>query len=352
MHPRGIGRLLIVVPNWVGDVVLASPVLAAVRDHFPSARITLLLRRYLADVVDGGDWHDQLRFWPDAKADGGPAGLWWLVAEMRKQQFDAALLLTNSFKSALVAYLAGARRRVGYAREYRGWMLTDQLAPLKRGGKFVPTPMFGYYAAIAERIGCPVIDGRLRLGVTPAQEAAGTALQTHYGLGPGVRYAVINPGAAFGAAKCWLPERFAEVCDQIEHRLGWRAVIVGGPSEFALMRRIAEQCRKPPIVCANPGTTLGSLKVIIRDAALLVCNDTGPRHYGNAFGVPTVTIFGPTHQEWTDTGYAGERKLQIKVPCGPCQLRVCPLDHACMKRITPEMVMAAVERIAVANTGN
>lgn len=329
--------------------MLASPVLAALRRRFSDARITFLLRRYLADVVDGGGWHDELRFWPQKRPKAGTEGarsLWDLAMHLRRERFDTALLLTNSFKSALTAYLAGIPRRVGYSREFRGWLLSDRLKPLRRAGRFVPTPMFGYYATVAEQIGCPVTDPCLRLGVTPAQEQAGAALQAHYGLAGGVRYAVINPGAAFGAAKCWLPERFAETCDRVQERLGWRAVIVGGPSEFALMDRIASACRRPPIRCQNPGTTLGSLKVLIRDAALLVCNDTGPRHYGNAFAVPTVTIFGPTHQEWTNTGYSGERKLQIAVPCGPCQLRVCPLDHACMKGITTEMVMEAIAAIA------
>jgi heptosyltransferase-2 len=105
------------------------------------------------------------------------------------------------------------------------------------------------------------------------------------------------------------------------------------------MREIVRLAKTDVICCDQPGTTLGSLKPLIRDAALLVCNDTGPRHYGNAFGVPTVTIFGPTHQEWTDTDYAGEIKIQVPVDCGPCQLPTCPLDLRCMTGVTSEMVM-------------
>jgi heptosyltransferase-2 len=189
------------------------------------------------------------------------------------------------------------------------------------------------------------LDRKLRLGVTPAQEHAGRQVLRHYGLDGGRPYAVVNPGAAFGAAKCWLPERFAEVCDRLEAEHGLRAVLVGAPGEVPLVRDIAGRATSEVICCDEPGTTLGSLKIVIREAVLLVCNDTGPRHYGHAFSVPTVTIFGPTHQAWTDTDYAGEIKLQVPVECGPCQLRTCPIDLRCMTSLTSDMVMRAIETL-------
>ncbi len=336
--------LLVVLPNWVGDLVLATPVLAALREHFAQSRITLLMRPHLAEVVAGGGWHDEEIFWP---ATGTPAaGLLRLARRLRGRGCDLALLLTNSLRSALLTWLAGVPRRVGYAREGRSPLLTDRLVPLRRNGEYVPTPMLPYYAAIAERVGCRVRDHRLRLAITPDQEEAARALKRRYGLEDGQPYAVINPGAAFGAAKCWLPERFAEVCKRLWQELGCRAVLVGAPGEYALLRFIAERAGRGVVCCDSPGTTLGSLKGLIRDAALLVCNDTGPRHYGAAFGVPTVTIFGPTHQAWTDTGYAGEIRLQVPVDCGPCQLRTCPLDHRCMTGVTVDMVMQAAARLA------
>ena len=255
------------------------------------------------------------------------------------------MLLTNSFRSALVAWLARIPRRVGYARDGRSHLLTDRLQPLKRDGKFVPTPVLPYYIEIAERVGCEVTDRKLQLGVTPEQEQAGVDLARHYGLDDGRPYAVINPGAAFGAAKCWLPERFAEVCDRLREELALRAVIVGAPGEVPLMREIARLAKSEVVCCAEPGTTLGSLKPLMRGAGLLVCNDTGPRHYGAAFDVPTVTIFGPTHQEWTDTDYAGEIKIQVPVECGPCQLAECPLDLRCMTGVTVGLVMDKIREL-------
>lgn len=331
-----------VLPNWVGDVVLASPALAALRGHFARAQITFLMRADLAEIVAGCGWHERELFWPAAR---GPRGAWalpGLVAAIRAEAFDAAALLTNSLRSALVAWLARIPRRVGYARNGRGWLLTDRLRPLRRDGAFVPTPITPYYAAIVERLGAPTPDLRLRLGITPAQEADARALREHYRIGGPRRYAVVNPGAAFGAAKCWPPERFAAVCRGLRQELGLTPVIVGGPSERELMRAVAERAGGEAVCCVSPGTTLGSLKGLIRDASVLLCNDSGPRHYGVAFGVPMVTVFGPTDQRWTDTGYAGELKLQAAVDCGPCQLRTCPLDHRCMRRIGAEQVLEAV----------
>ncbi|MEW6252439.1 MAG: glycosyltransferase family 9 protein [Planctomycetota bacterium] len=379
------GRLLVVIPNWVGDVVLATPVLAALRTGFAESHITYLLRSYVTEVVTGGGWHDEVVCWPGGRGLGREKEIVRLARRLRAGRFDLALLLTNSLRSALVVRMGGVPRRVGYARDGRGWLLTDRLRPLKQGGRFVPRPVLPYYAALAEHIGCPVPDRRLRLGITPEQEQAGRALLRHYELlvdgrqnGPAAApaagahvarqslavrasatedleqgharlrtrpYAAINVGAAFGAAKCWLPERFAEVCEQLHERHGLLPVLVGAGHEAPLMRHIARQVHGPVVCCAEPGTTLGSLKIVIREARLLVCNDTGPRHYGSAFNIPTVTIFGPTHQAWTDTDYAGEIKLQAQVPCGPCQLRACPLDLRCMQEVTTDMVMQAAAEV-------
>lgn len=340
----GPRRLLVVLPNWVGDVVLATPTLAALRARFRDAHITYLMRAYVSEVTAGCDWHDGELHWP-ASTRAMPG----LIGALRRERFDTALLLTNSWRSALAVWLGGAAQRVGYAREGRGVLLTDRLMPLRRDGQFVPSSVLPYYAALAERIGCPVSDRALRLGIRADQAAAGAALRERYGLHPG-EYAVVNPGAAFGAAKCWPAERFAEACDRLRDELGLTPVLVGAPGEHPLLARIVELARGLVAALLKPGTTLGSLKEIIRTAGLLLCNDTGPRHYGNAFGVPTVTIFGPTHQAWTETGYRGEACIQEPVECGPCQLRVCPIDHRCMTRISAARVIDEV-RALLARSG-
>lgn len=333
-------RILVVLPNWVGDVVLATPVLAALRAQLADAYIAFLGRRTLEPIVDGGGWHDAWFAWPQRGGATGQ-GMLALAAALRRQRFDVALLLPNSFRVALLARLAGIPRRVGYARDGRSWLLTDRLRPLRRGGEYVPTPITPYYGAIAERIGCRVTDWKLRLGVTPQQQQAGAALARRLGLDQGRDYAVLVPGAAFGSSKCWPAERFAELARRLESEWGLRSVLAGSPEEQPVLEKIAGLAGSCAVCCTDPGMTLGSLKPLVRDARLLVTNDTGPRHYGNAFNVPTVTIFGPTHPQWTETGYTGEVRVQVPVECGPCQLPRCPLDHRCMTQVTVDMVLEA-----------
>lgn len=335
-------RILIVLPNWVGDVVLATPTLAALRTHFATRRITFLGRGYVRDIVDGGGWHDEWVEWPAGRGLSRERATLRLASQLKSEHFDVALLLPNSFRAALLAWLARIPRRVGYARDGRSLLLTDRLRPLRRHGEFLPTPMLPYYAAIAQRVGCPVVNDRLRLGVTPEQEQAGAAFMAHHRLERGEPFAIINAGAAFGASKCWPPDRFARVCDRLRSEHGMRSVLIGGPSEAPLLRRIASLVLGEVVCADNPGTTLGSLKVLVRECTVLIGNDTGPRHYGEAFGRPLVTIFGPTHKAWVWTDYDADRRLQADVPCGPCQLPVCPLDHRCMRGVSVDDVMAAV----------
>ncbi len=343
--PPDLQRLLVVLPNWVGDVALASPVLAALRARWPAAQIVYLLRGYVREVIDGCGWHDACVEWP---AHRGWRREWRTLAlgrRLRDEPFDAALLLTNSFRAALLARWARIPRRVGYARDGRAWLLTHRVVPERAGGRFVPAPITPYYAKLAGRLGCPVDDLRLRLGVSPEQERSAARARAAWGLSVAQPYAVVNPGAAFGAAKCWPAERFAELCDRLGAQEGLSPVLVGAPGERPLLSAI-ERAAKRPVLGVDPaGLTLGGLKALIRDAALLVCNDTGPRHFGVAFSRPTVTIFGPTDPRWTETGSLCEIPVRVSVPCGPCQLPRCPLDHRCMTGVTTDMVMDAVRRV-------
>ncbi|MCH7871787.1 MAG: lipopolysaccharide heptosyltransferase II [Planctomycetes bacterium] len=348
--PNELRHVLVILPTWVGDFVMATPLLRAIRERFDGAWITFLAVPNLVGVIEDGPWMDEVAVWPTKGEGGGIDAFLSLAGRLRAKRFDLAVLLTNSFRSALVAWLGRVGRRAGYARDGRSLLLTDRLRPIKKNGCYVAGPMLQYYMTLAERVGCPIENTKLELGVTPEQERGGEELKSHYGFGSDRPYAVINPGAAFGAAKCWLPERFAEVCDRVSDERGWQPVVVGAASEAPLMREIVRLASSEVICCDDPGTTLGSLKPIIRDAALLVCNDTGPRHYGNAFDVPTVTVFGSTYQAWTNTDYAGETKLQVEVECGPCMLRTCPLDHRCMKGVTADNVMGAVGSL-VADVG-
>ncbi len=260
-----------------------------------------------------------------------------------------AVLLPNSFKSALVCKMAGIKRVVGYERDGRSFLLTDKLLPPKESGRYVPSPIVKYYLGLAHYLGSNARDLRLELFVTPGEARDAREVLQRSGLDPetqrpashgGSPLIVLNPGAAFGAAKCWRPESFAALADRFMDELGATVLLSAAPKERPIVEAIKRHMRRAPVDLSNKGMTLGSLKEIVRRCDLMVTNDTGPRHIAAAFGVPVVTIFGPTHPEWTEIYYAKERQVSIPVFCGPCQKKICPLDHRCMTGVTPDMVWA------------
>jgi heptosyltransferase-2 len=340
--------ILVVLPTWVGDFVMATPMLRAVRNRFPEARITFLGEANLGDLLAAGDWMDEVVCWPpkDQRRPGRRAYR-RLVRSLRERRFDWAVLLPNSFRSALLAFQAGARRRIGYRRDGRGWLLTDGLPVRNRvGRRYVPLPICAYYADLAEALGCPRPDDQLELFTADAAEASVAEKLRSKGIQGQRPLVVITPGAKFGAAKLWLPERFAGVADRLVRGLGAAVVVSCGPGEEPLARQIESTMQEPVTVFVDPRLSLGELAALIRRSDLLLCNDTGPRHFAKAFRVPVVTVFGPTHPEWTRTAYPAERIVRIDVDCGPCQEKVCPLGHLkCMTGVSEEMVFEAAAEL-------
>jgi heptosyltransferase-2 len=243
--------------------------------------------------------------------------------------------------------MAGIEKVVGYDRDGRGFLLSDKLLPQKDRGKFVPFPIIRYYMGIAQYLGSHDRDLAMQLFVTPNQRRAATRIYEQAGLEPELErpasqgrppLVLLNPGAQYGAAKCWLPEYFAEIADRLHTERGATVLLSGAPRERAILEAIRSHMKHTPIDLSTLGTTLGALKEITRRCDLMITNDTGPRHIAAAFGVPVVTVFGPTHPEWTEINFDKERKVAVKVFCGPCQKKTCPLDHRCMTRVTPQMV--------------
>jgi heptosyltransferase-2 len=415
---------------------MATPTLRAIRDHFAKARITFLMNPNLRELVAGGDWMDECIEWPPVRTrsasdgpsheirrskfkdrNGGgtcPRTVWGLRQSLRSREFDWAILLPNSFRAALIARLSGAKRRIGYDRDGRGFLLTDRIPVRNRRGgrwsaqrtlrsprtsdpsvpsclrafvpsiqmgtklpvrlgRYVPVPLVEYYADLAEAVGCESPGGQLELFTTPdCDESINRRLES-LGIADRRPLVVISPGAKFGASKCWLPERFSAVADHLIESEGATVIVTCGPGEESIAHAIGAAMKERGFVLASarnepPDRTpsasagppfsgretqgrslalpvlsqtlsLGELKSLIRRSDLLICNDAGPRHIAKAFDVPVVTVFGPTHPDWTSTSYLDERIVRIDVDCGPCQQRVCPLGHhQCMAGVTADMV--------------
>lgn len=330
-------RIALFLPNWIGDVVMATPALRAARRHFADAEVLAVGRPYVLDTLGGCPWLD--RVIPFGKGDTLS-----VARQLRRARVDAAVLFPNSFRSALAALLGGCRRRVGFARYGRTPLLTDRLHHKRANGRWVPTPVIDDYNRLVAPLGVPDPGRVMELHTTPAGEAAADAAWGRLGLA-GASVVGLNPGAAFGAAKHWPAASFAELARRLAGR-GRRVVVLCGPAERDLARSIAREADHPA-VCSTADETpsLGLTKAIVRRLDLLVTTDSGPRHFAAAFGRPVVTLFGPTYIGWTETFFDRAIHLQKEVSCGPCQLRVCPTDHACMNTLSPAEVLAACDRL-------
>lgn len=343
-------NLALFLPNWIGDVVMATPAIRALKELAGDGKVIGVCRPYVAGVVEGSPWFDKLLF---LDRTGPWSHRWPAVAwKLRKEKIDQAVLFPNSFRVALTAQLGNCRRRIGFRRSLRGWLLTDSLEPSRdESGQYKPSPIITDYNRLALSAGCPEPGYRQELFTTSKDEEIADQVLTRLMVAPaqGSSFAprepfvCLNPGAAFGAAKHWHADSFATLAQELTDLRRCRVLILCGPSERALARDIARLAARTTIHhLADQPLSLGLTKALIRRCDLLVTTDSGPRHFAAAFHRPVLTLFGPTHIAWTETFYDRAQHLQKKVPCGPCQQRVCPVrHHQCMKDLKPEEVFAA-----------
>ena len=338
-------RILVMAPSWVGDVVMATPAIRALRRRWPQARITALARQTGADVLEHNPHLDRI-IATDRKGVGPESsGLRELIRLLRREKFDLAVVLPNSFRTALWARLAGAKRRVGYALQWRSLFLTDRLPPPRENGAIVPINMVDRYLAVAAKTGCTELSQREELFASENDIATADAVLSSLGVGVDDMLVVLIPGASYGPAKLWGAERFAEVGDRLIERHGCKVLAHVGPGEEEVGRQVAAASSRGVLV-APPGTIdLKVLKGVIKRASLVVANDTGPRHYAVAFDIPNVVILGPTSRRYIDVNLERTKLLQADVECAPCQLKVCPRSHECMEFVEPGDVLAAAEAL-------
>ena len=337
--------LAIFLPNWVGDVVMATPALRALRQFAgPDATLVGVMRPYVADVLAGTHWLDEQLFY-DPHSRDRQLGSFHLIRQLRSRRPDMAVLMTNSLRTGLLAYFSGAKRRIGYVRYGRGPLLTDKLVPPHLNGKPIKYPMVDYYLGLAAAAGCPPESPRLELATTPEDEQAADLLWRQLGLRDGERVVVFNSSGAFGAAKLWPTEYFAELARYVAGTLDYDVLVLCGPKEREIARQIVTGANHPRVFSlADQPLSIGLSKACVRRSRLMVTTDSGPRHFGVAFGVPLVSIFGPTPAVWGANPTARETALELSaLDCFGCHRRVCPLGHhRCMRDLTVERVAAAV----------
>jgi heptosyltransferase-2 len=337
-----VNRILVRLPNPLGDVVMATPVLRALRRAFPGAELFAQGLPHHEGLLRG---NPHLRAFLPLRGRG-PRDIWRRARALRRQSFDWAVLLPDSPRSALEAWLARIPRRAGYARDrLRRALVTDALPPPRENGRRLALSMIERYLRITRRLGVRDAGPALELFVHEPERTRVAAWLAARGASA-AQICLVAPGAAFGASKLWPPEHFAKACDAIARRFGLLPVILPAPSEgeLAIGREVASRAAERCLLVEEPGD-LEDLKAFVERAALLVGNDTGPRHVAVALGRPVVTLMGPTDPRHTEHLLERQRVLREPVECSPCGLPACPIDHRCMTRLAPERVVAAAAEL-------
>jgi heptosyltransferase-2 len=341
-------RLGVFLPNWVGDVVMATPALRAMRRFVgEDGQLVGIMRPYVAQVLTGTSLLDQQIVY-DKPRRGFAVASREVYQSLRAAKLDRVVLLTNSIRTAWMAWRCGARERFGYRGQglARSWLLTDCLdQPLADDGG--PMATIDAYRQLAEAAGCGPTSPRLELATTKSDEAAADAVWQRLRLPPGERVVVLNSGAAYGAAKQWPAEYFSTLARRIVDCGEFSVLVNCGPSERDVAREIAAAANDPRVVALADEEQLpmGLTKACLRRSRLVVTTDSGPRFFAIAFGRPVVTLFGPTDPLRTVTHYDAETCLSLSLDCQPCMARTCPLvHHRCMRDLSVDQVYQVVAK--------
>jgi len=332
------GSLVVRAPNWVGDLVMATPVLEAAIESPLYPSVSILVRGHLAGILRDGPCEPHVV--PLGQGDSEEEAY-------RRLAPYAALLLPNSFGSAWRAWRAGVPVRAGSALSGRRWLLTHAVLPPTRAGRRLPMPTAHLQRDAAGLLGILVPDLHPRLHVREEVRSAVRATLARLGLATGAGYVACCPGAAFGAAKLWPPERFAEVLDRLHEQRGWRGVVTGGPGEETLVEAVVQAAKHPAISLAREPRDLEQLKALVAESRLLLVGDSGPRWYAAAFDVPCVSVMGPNYPEVTATSLEHAAVARVEgLECSPCLERRCPLGHhRCMNELEPSRVLALAQDV-------
>ncbi len=331
-------KIVVRVPNWIGDCILALPAIESIRLNFPEAQIWIAAQDWVKDLfASNGLVHGviplpQLKKWKTIRAS---------AQNLSEGGFDTGVLFTNSFASAFLFYLADIPQRWGYATDGRSLLLTRS-ARLK--DEDIPRHQVYYYLGLLSGLGLQAFSAGIRLPLAPAEREAGRERLLSLGLDLQVPLVILSPGATYGPAKRWPAFRFAEVASLIQKRKGAEIVIVGSADETEIAKSISGLMEKKPAILTGQ-TSLPQVLGLISQAALFISNDSGPMHLANALGVPVVGIFGPTDPEVTGPFEQPSRFVKKEVPCWPCAYRKCPYDHRCMMTISAEDVFRAAEEV-------
>ena len=330
-------KIIIRMPNWIGDFVMATPVLTDVRKAFPTSHITAMSRSPICDLLQESPDINELFHFSKTSRLGRRCERRNIIEKLRHGHYDLGILLTHSFSSAWLFWWGHVQRRLGYQHHWRSLLLTDGVKfPESVDAQHLVTT----YKMLLCPLGVPISASKPRLYLAPKElEEARELLQrmrvpSHHAL------VGINPGATYGTAKCWLPNRFREVTERLLQDEHTSVIYFVDQSSFSLVKEIC-QGLPPRVVNLVGSTSLRQLAALIKLCDVLLTNDSGPMHVAAALETPVVALFGSTNDIITGP-YQSGTVIHKHVECSPCFKRVCPIDFRCMKQIEADEVYTKI----------
>ncbi len=324
-------KVVVRVPNWIGDSILALPVLQSINANYPDAEIWIAAKGWVKELFVASPYISGILALPERVSR---KTLRTSAQEFKERGFDTGLLLTNSFASAYHFYLARIPQRWGYKKDGRQLLLTKGVT---RPAPHEAIHQVDYYLRLIAGLGIRPLAPRLTLPLTKDEARGAEDMLASLFVDRDKRIVVLNPGGYFGSAKRWPPHRYAEAATLFQKRWGAEILIIGSSQEKPLADAISGDMEQQPYVLTGK-TSLRQLAAVLSLADLCVTNDSGPMHMANALGLPTVAVFGPTDPVATRPFQPPSVFIQKEVPCWPCSYRDCPFDHRCMLNITAEEV--------------
>lgn len=330
-----IQKILVRSVNWIGDAVMATPALGRIRTAFPEAEIVVIANPLVAELFSYHPYCDRVIVFDKKDRHRGIRGFLRFCYGLWREHFDLAILLQNAIEAAFMAAFAMIPHRAGYKTDGRGWLLNYGVPTRESKHGLHHTE---YYLKMVEDLGLTGEAQGLKLALADHEKQWASEQL------PGSGWLAINPGAAYGSAKRWIPERFAAVADQLAESHGLQVVLTGGPAEQEIGFDIEKNMRCRPLNLIGT-TNVRQLMAVLDRCHLMVTNDSGPMHIAAALGVPIVAVFGPTDHKTTSPLSENHRIVRHDVYCSPCMLRQCPIDHRCMEGVRVEHVLAAAEQL-------
>lgn len=334
-------NILIRSTNWIGDAVMTLPAVAAIRNTFPRARITILAKPWVAELFELCPDIDEIMLFHSPGVHDALSGKWRLAGEIRKKQFDAAVLLQNAIEAAIIVFLAGIPVRAGYNSDGRGLLLTHSVRRTKTIREVHQTD---YYLEMVKALGCRPAGKEIHLRCGREYDPLAETVIKRHGLADDGLLVGMAPGAAYGPAKKWFPERFASVADKLVNKFSAQIVLFGSSGDNDTAAEVQARATYP-MADLTGKTGLKEAMALMTRCRLFISNDSGLMHVAAALGVPTIAVFGSTNPVTTSPPGRNHIIIHKDIPCSPCLKPDCPTDFRCMDLIGVDDVYEAAVRM-------